>query len=38
MKVGSGFTLIGEDLGKKMAIACAILWKFYMIISQALFL
>lgn len=36
MKVGSGFTLIGEDLGKKMAIACAIFWNLYMIILQAL--
>jgi hypothetical protein len=37
MKVGSGFTLIREDLGKKkMAIACAILWNLYMIIPQAL--
>jgi len=29
MKVGLGFTLIGEDLGKKMAIACAILGFLY---------
>jgi hypothetical protein len=36
LKVGSGFTLIREDLAKKMAIACAILWNLYMIIPQTL--
>ena len=36
LKVGSSFTLIREDLAKKMAIACAILWNLYMIILQRL--
>jgi len=36
LKVGSSFTLIREDLAKKMAIACAILWNLYMIIPQTL--
>jgi hypothetical protein len=38
LKVGSSFTLIREDLAKKMAIACAILWNLYMIILQRLWL
>ena len=36
LKVGSSFALIREDLAKKMAIACAILWNLYMIIPQTL--
>jgi len=36
LKVGSSFTLIREDLAKKMAIACAILWNLYMIVLQTL--
>jgi hypothetical protein len=36
LKVGSSFTLIREDLAKKTAIACAILWNLYMIIPQTL--
>jgi len=36
LKVGSSFTLIREDLAKKMAIACAILWNLYMIILRRL--
>ena len=36
LKVGSSFPLIREDLAKKMAISCAILWNLYMIILQTL--
>jgi hypothetical protein len=36
LKVGSSFTLIKEDLAKKMAITCAILWNLYMIVLQTL--
>jgi len=38
LKLGSSFTLVREDLAKKMAIACAILWNLYMIILQRLWI
>jgi hypothetical protein len=38
LKVGSNFTLVREDLAKKMAIACAIFWNLYMIILQRLWI
>ena len=34
--VGSSFTLVREDLAKKMAIACAIVWNLYMIVLHIL--
>jgi len=36
LKVGSSFTLVREDLAKKMAIACAIVWNLYMIVLHIL--
>jgi len=31
-KVGSSFNLLREDLARKMAIACAILWNFWLVV------
>jgi len=31
-KVGSSFNLLRKDLARKMAIACAILWNFWVVV------
>lgn len=33
-KFGSSFSLIRKDLARKGALACAILWNFYMLVSS----
>ena len=30
-KLGSGFRVIREDIARKMVLACAIIWNFYML-------
>jgi len=35
-KIGSSFNLIREDLARKAALACAILWNFYILVASLL--
>jgi hypothetical protein len=32
LKLGSRFRIVREEIAKKVALACAVLWNFYMIV------